>query len=178
MKSQSLLLIPIYLLLGIIVCCSKETLKEEDNVSSELNKDIAIQVLKNTNVLRKEKGLTELSQNEEMDKLATYHSENMVSEGFFDHVDTQGNSPSSRADLFGYKWSTIGENIAKIPWFENVISCGDTRSKDAIAQCVVDGWKNSPGHYRNIIGDYTELGVGVVFSQDSMVYFTQVFRTP
>ena len=63
------------------------------------------------------------------------------------------------------------------PWFENVSSCGDTRRAEAIAECVVEGWKNSPGHYANMIGDFVELGVGVAFTKDSVAYFTQVFRT-
>ena len=25
---------------------------------------------------------------------------------------------------------------------------------------VVEAWRNSPGHYKNMIGDYTHIGVG------------------
>tara|TARA_B100000780_G_C21024363_1_gene410604 strand:- start:779 stop:883 length:105 start_codon:yes stop_codon:yes gene_type:complete len=31
---------------------------------------------------------------------------------------------------------------------------GDTSSKDAIAECTVQGWKNSPPHYKKTLGDY------------------------
>jgi uncharacterized protein YkwD len=101
----------------------------------------------------------------------------MINFDFFSHTDHQGKSPSNRADDLNYAWTRIAENIAYTPWFENVTGCGDTRSAESIAECVVEGWKNSPGHFANMIGDFKELGVGVVFTKDSVAYFTQVFRT-
>ena len=100
----------------------------------------------------------------------------MITYDFFDHVDHEGKSPSERADDLDFVgvWREI-ENIGYIPWFENVIGCGDTQSAEAIAECVVEGWRNSPGHYTNMIGDFDELGVGVAFTQESTVYFYQVF---
>ena len=79
---------------------------------------------------------------------------------------------------FNPKMLRIAENIGQVPWFENVNGCGDTRSAEVISDCVVEGWRNSPGHYANMIGDFEELGVGVAFTKDSIAYFTQVFRTP
>ena len=40
---------------------------------------------------------------------------------------------------------------------------------------MVLGWKNSKPHYKNILGDYTYLGVGL-FDDSGMVYGTQNFR--
>ena len=144
--------------------------------SLTFNQDLALQILQKTNILRAEKGLEALIQDDEMDLLATVHSENMVQHEFFDHIDHQGKSPSGRADDLNYSWSRIAENIAFVPWGENILGCGDTRSIEALASCVVKGWENSPGHYANIIGDFKELGVGIAFDPDSIAYFTQVFR--
>jgi uncharacterized protein YkwD len=43
------------------------------------------------------------------------------------------------------------------------------------AREVVDGWLNSPGHRRNIEGDFRLTGIGIAKRSDGMVYFTQIF---
>ena len=70
----------------------------------------------------------------------------------------------------------ISENIAKIPWFVNVTGCGDTRSIEAFSDCMVRGWINSPPHRKNILGDYTFIGVGLFFDKKGIGYGTQNFR--
>ena len=37
----------------------------------------------------------------------------------------------------------VAENIAQVPWFENVNGCGDTRSAEAFASCMVEGGKTA-----------------------------------
>jgi uncharacterized protein YkwD len=163
--------------LTLFMACSKESASEESLESKDLKQLVAQKILLKTNTIRESQGLEEVIQDDEMDALATLHSENMITHEFFDHIDHQGKAPADRADDLNYSWSSIAENIAFVPWFENVGGCGDTRTAESLAECVVEGWKNSPGHYTNMIGDYKELGVGVAFTQDSIAYFTQVFRT-
>lgn len=43
------------------------------------------------------------------------------------------------------------------------------------ARAVVNGWLNSPGHRRNIEGDYTLTGIGTATAADGTIYFTQIF---
>ena len=160
-----------------LISCEKESSEVLDTELS-LKQQIAQKILAKTNTIREDLGLSRLQQNDNMDKLAEIHSMNMVSFDFFDHVDHENKSPSDRADDLNFSWSSIAENIGFVPWFENVTGCGDTRSAEAISQCVVEGWRNSPGHYANMVGDFNELGVGVAFTQDSIAYFTQVFRIP
>ena len=168
---------PFIILTFLLISCEKETSEVLDTELS-LKQQIAQKILKKTNAIREDLGLSELQQNNDMDELAELHSINMVSFDFFDHVDHENKSPSDRADDLNFSWSSIAENIGFVPWFENVTGCGDTRSAEAISQCVVEGWRNSPGHYANMIGEFNELGVGVAFTQDSIAYFTQVFRIP
>jgi len=119
-----------------------------------------------------------------LNRLAQYHSDNMVAKAFYSHVDPEGLNPVSRAEKLGIQaWRRVGntfigiaENIAQVPWFENVSTCGDTRSAEALAECMVEGWKNSPPHYKNIMGDYVYLGVGIQFDKNKMGFGTQVFR--
>lgn len=43
------------------------------------------------------------------------------------------------------------------------------------AREVVKGWLNSPGHKRNIEGDYRYTGIGYYRDQRGVIYFTQIF---
>lgn len=141
-------------------------------------------IFEKTNALRVEKGLPELVLLDSLMDLAQFHSENMVNHGFYAHIDHLGRNPIERAEKFnvkawvrkGNRFSGIAENIAQTPWFENVKGCGDTRTEENLAQCMVNGWKNSPPHYKNILGDHTYLGVGLYFDEKGMGFGTQNFR--
>jgi uncharacterized protein YkwD len=43
------------------------------------------------------------------------------------------------------------------------------------AKEVVEGWLNSPGHKRNIEGDFTLTGIGVAKNNKGIIYYTQIF---
>ncbi len=40
---------------------------------------------------------------------------------------------------------------------------------------VVNGWLHSPGHRKNIEGDYNLTGIGVAQNNQGVIYFTQIF---
>lgn len=152
--------------------------------SQQNQKAIAQLIFKKTNELRQAKGLKAFKKLDSLDFLAQYHSDNMVLEKFYSHTDHDGLNPVERAEKLniqawrreGNRFIGIAENIAQAPWFENVTGCGDTRSNEAIAECLVQGWKNSPPHYKNILGSYIYLGVGIRFDSDQMGFATQNFR--
>ncbi len=147
-------------------------------------REIAVLIFKKTNALRTAKGLEPFKALDSLDYTAQYHSDNMVKKNFYAHVDPEGLTPVTRAEKLGVlAWRTegnrrigIGENIAQVPWFSNVNGCGDTQSAEAFADCMVNGWKNSPPHYKNIMSDYEFLGVGIAFDEKGMGYGTQNFR--
>jgi len=43
------------------------------------------------------------------------------------------------------------------------------------AREVVDGWLHSPGHKRNIEGDFIFTGIGHARDKKGDIYFTQIF---
>ena len=114
--------------------------------------EISQLIFEKTNALRLAKGKTPFKPLDSLNRLAQYHSDNMVAKAFYSHVDPEGLNPVSRAEKLGIQaWRRVGntfigiaENIAQVPWFENVSTCGDTRSAEALAECMVEGWKNSP----------------------------------
>ena len=177
--------ISFFLLLSLHIGCENDSfstaadnLDLNSEIDSSLQQIITQKIFEKTNAIRTSRGLSELAQNDDMDQLAQLHSDNMVEHNFYDHVDHQGKSPSQRADDLNFEWRRIAENIAQVPWHENVLKCGNTKSAELISECVVEGWRNSPGHYANMIGEFDQLGVGVAFTNDSIAYFTQVFRVP
>ena len=177
--------ISFFLLLSLHIGCENDSIRTAaDNadlnseIDSTLKQIITQKIFEKTNAIRTSRGLSELTQNDDMDQLAQLHSDNMVEHNFYSHVDHQGKSPTQRADDLNFEWRRIAENIAQVPWHENVLKCGNTKSAELISECVVEGWRNSPGHYENMIGEFNQLGVGVSFTNDSIAYFTQVFRVP
>ena len=142
------------------------------------------QIFDKTNALRTEKGLPELQWNSDLMFLAQTHSENMVNHQFYAHTDHLGRSVIQRAEAMGIQdWVEqdnlmigISENIAQVPQYIRVSDCGDTRTDEAYSSCMVDGWRDSPPHYANILGDFTELGVGLAFDERGMGFGTLNFR--
>ena len=142
-------------------------------------------IFKETNALRVAKGLPKLHRNDSLMNLAQWHSENMVRYDFYDHIDHKTRGPVERAEERGVtawrregnRFIGISENIGMVPWFENVAGCGDTRSEEVFAQCMVNGWKKSKPHYKNIMDKKsTFLGIGLVFDKDGKGFATQNFR--
>ncbi|HEY9864603.1 MAG TPA: CAP domain-containing protein [Candidatus Obscuribacterales bacterium] len=60
-------------------------------------------------------------------------------------------------------WREIGENVAFNSGYSNP-------GKEA-----VEGWIESPGHQRNMVGNYDFTGVGIVRNAKGEYYFTQIF---
>jgi uncharacterized protein YkwD len=106
------------------------------------------------NRVRAEKGLPLLKENPKLRKAAANHSTAMVSEGFFGHTSSNGDTFVDRILGAGYAkrtdgWS-LGENLA---W-----GTGDLSSPAGL----MDAWMNSAGHKANIVKKaYREIGIGI-----------------
>jgi uncharacterized protein YkwD len=101
-----------------------------------------------TNLERAKFDLSTLSGNAGLDEIAQRRLDDMFAKQYFEHISPAGESASSEAEIVGYEYINIGENIA-LGNFED----------DA---AVVLAWMESPGHRANILGlKFTELGVAV-----------------
>jgi uncharacterized protein YkwD len=103
-------------------------------------------------------GLQDLSLDETLQQIARNHSDDMLARHFFDHVNPDGLAPADRIAL-GHRRlvGLTGENI----WMGSGYDARDARK---IAELIVKGWMESPGHRANILRpEYTHLGVGVSF---------------
>jgi uncharacterized protein YkwD len=100
------------------------------------------------NVERDAAGLRPLKANARLARAARGHAADMDRRDYFEHVSPGGASFDDRVSARGYRWSTVGENIA----------AGQTTPRD-----VVRAWIRSKGHCQNIMSRaYTEIGVGAV----------------
>lgn len=122
-------------------------------------------IFKLVNRERERAGLGDLQWDEKAATVARRYAARMADEGFFDHVDPDGNTAIQRASRSGLKhWSRIGENL-----FE----CDPTRGFTSLA---VRGWMQSPTHRQNILdANWTAGGVGMAEARDGTIYVVQIF---
>jgi uncharacterized protein YkwD len=99
--------------------------------------------------------------NHALDAAALSHSQYMAQVRWFHHQQKNGSVVGDRALRAGYRWRTIGENIA---------------SGQRTASEAVEGWLDSPGHCANIMNAaFVEMGVGyAVNPARGTLYWTQV----
>ena len=114
---------------------------------------------------RQRRGLSPLSWDGSLVRLARYHSQNMARGGYLSHVDRDGLDLRARAQALGlHGWRTIGENIAY------------NQGYDDPTAFAVERWMVSEKHRENAMsGDYTHAAVGIARASDGTYYFTQVF---
>ncbi len=143
------------------------------------------------NEQRQSYGLSPLSFDSNLAHVARGHSEDMGQRNFFDHINPDGLDPTARGQLEGYScykdygsyYSTgIAENIFEMHtyseiWYTNGIETSrDYYSATQIANEVVTGWMNSPGHRQNILtATYDREGIGVAITTDGRIYVTENF---
>lgn len=125
------------------------------STAPKLEDDILILI----NKYRKSKGLPALTDNLVIQQEARRHSMAMASKRIeFGHDGFNIRSKIITSKVPGT--NAVAENVAY----------GSQTAKE-----VVDGWINSPGHKKNIEGNYKLTGIGVARGEDSRLYFTQIF---
>jgi uncharacterized protein YkwD len=123
--------------------------------SDGLNDD----VLKYTNQFRKSKHLPSLEMREDLNAIAQKHSEYMAKgERKFGHDGF--NQREAEVQKIIQPFSEMAENVAY----------GATTGKE-----VVEMWKDSPGHRKNMLGNYKYMGIGTDSDGHGTIYFTAIF---
>ena len=122
------------------------------------------EVIRLINVERTKRGLSALSTNWQLSRVARYKSQDMINKNYFSHTSPTYGSPFNMMESFGLKFSAAAENIAY---------------GQRTPQEVVTAWMNSPGHRANILSAaYTQTGVGAAKKADGTLYWTQMFMKP
>ena len=115
-------------------------------------------VLELTNAERAKQGLSPLTLDTELSKVARIKSQDMKDNNYFSHTSPTYGSPFDMMQKYGISYSYAAENIAQ----------GQTTPEE-----VVKAWMNSQGHRENIMNaNYTHIGIGYVADGN---YWTQMF---
>jgi uncharacterized protein YkwD len=69
----------------------------------------------------------------------------------------------------------IGEKLPLRAGAENVAS---STGYENPARTVVEGWKTSPGHRKNMLGDFALTGIGIAQREQRSYFITQIFLKP
>lgn len=126
------------------------------NVSS-----YAQQVADLVNEERSKAGLSSLTMNASLSRVAQAKAEDMRDKNYFSHTSPTYGSPFDMMKQFGISYSAAGENIAK-----------GQRSPES----VMTAWMNSQGHRANILNSsYEQIGVGYCTDANGNTYWVQMF---
>jgi uncharacterized protein YkwD len=138
------------------------------NPTTSLEDQYADQLFNKINEVRTSRGLPALVRDTSIDGLCNDHNIGMVNRSTpggalsSDHDNVQ-----ARADvLFAAGFISYGENTAVIRGYASSVVTNE----------FTEGWVTSPGHFANIIGNYTHTGIAVnVDARDGSVFATQIF---
>lgn len=137
-------------------------------------------------------GLPALGWEDALNRIARYHSEDMATRDYFNHVSPDGETFSDRYKKFGYNCSrqvgmTVymgGENLLVnnvSDYYNYDEKTGDILeyhflSLEELAANALSGWMGSPEHKENILFPYFQKeGIGVYVTDDGKVYITENF---
>ena len=132
-----------------------------------------IAIVELTNAFRRSEKLADVRPNAQLTLAARLFAEYLAKTGQFAH-EADGRQPADRAKAAGYAYCVVAENLAL-----NLDSRGFTTA--ALAGQAVEGWKNSPGHRRNMLLEHVvETGVAVARAPDRDPKFlsVQLFGRP
>jgi hypothetical protein len=129
-------------------------------------------IVEMTNAFRKENHLGQVKPNAELSRVARAYAEFLAKSKRFSHT-ADGRQPADRIKAAGYASCQVAENLA---------SRQDSRGFETrqLAGEAIEGWKNSPGHRKNMLLPHvTEMGVAVAKANGAQKYLSvQLFARP
>jgi len=166
-----------YFLLSAVVGCdslpnireiqsSKPTATASPNTGSQTSPSNSLNALEKSidqqvNEYRKSRNLPPLTLDDRISEQAKIHSQAMANGKVpFSH---EGFEQRVKAIAKSINYRSSAENVAFNQGFSDP------------ATQAVQGWLKSPGHLKNIEGDFDLTGVGVIKNAQGEFYFTQIF---
>jgi hypothetical protein len=129
-------------------------------------------IVEMTNAFRQENHLGPVKPNAELTKAARAYAALLATSKRFSHT-ADGRRPTDRIKAAGYAACQVAENLAS-----NLDSRGFATRR--LAREVIEGWKDSPGHRKNMLLPHvTEMGVAVAKANGEQKYLSvQLFGRP
>jgi uncharacterized protein YkwD len=149
------------------------TIRPDTGASSPARSDKSLsdRLFDAVNDYRLSQGAQPVQRHAGLDRLAQAHCEYLRSHrGTFSlygknvsHYGFDGRAVAARE---AYQMSSVSENVAAANYPGN--------NSSAI---IVELWKQSKDHHKNMVDDWNCSGMGVVVDSDGMVFATQIFAT-
>jgi len=135
----------------------------DSKISESKIADLRSKVVSAHNRARTEAKLRTLEVNERLDAAAQSHARHMAARRTMTHKGVRGSRPFDRIKAQGSNYRRAGENVAAGPWkFEQLMKI----------------WLESPPHKRNILGGFSQIGVGCAIAEDGKPYWCVTFGLP
>ena len=153
---------------------SDDSIKKLDNGTYINHKNVGLEMLKLVNAERKRLGKSQLKWSDKLYELSRVRAEEIRDNGHIRFFAANGDVLKHVRDDKGKSWVTVfdktefsrrgvGENLAGFTLPRNIYKAF---SEKTIAEILYNQWRNSPGHYANMIADaYTEFGFDMSYSQ-------------
>jgi uncharacterized protein YkwD len=132
-------------------------------ITPEELEDLRDEVVAAHNAIRAGAKLKKLTVDRKLTSAAQAHAEDMAARRTMSHTGGDGSKPSERVKARGYRYFRTGENVA-----------AGRLSVDR----VMKGWMESPPHKRNILGGFSEIGVGCAVDEVGRRYWCVNFGLP
>lgn len=131
----------------------------------------ARQAVDATNEFRAEHKLEPLETSDALSSSAREFAAYMARTGNYGH-QADGRTPAGRAKAHGYAYCSVAENIA---W----ISSRRAFLTAQLARGLVEGWKRSPEHRKNMLRpELTQTGVAIARAESGRYYAVQMLGRP
>ncbi len=139
------------------------SIRPDGSITSRLHQEV--------NAYRLSRGEKELKRHAGLDRLAQEHCEYLRQHrGTFSlngknvsHIGFDARAIMARER---YQMSSVSENVA-----------ASSKVPGSSTQRIIELWKNSKDHHKNMLDDWTVTGVGLVVDSDGMIFATQLFAT-
>ncbi|KAJ8552185.1 hypothetical protein ON010_g10361 [Phytophthora cinnamomi] len=124
--------------------------------------DYLASMLERVNQERATKNLPPLRMHSMLQAAAQRQADDMAANNFISHQGSDGSKMAQRTVEAGFTGGAVAENVA---------------AGQKTVSAVVDSWMKSPGHRRNILGNYTVFGAAYAYNRTSKYKhsWTQVF---
>ncbi|MFI5203847.1 MAG: CAP domain-containing protein [Flavobacteriales bacterium] len=143
-------------------------------------------ILDEVNKIRKKAKVDSLEIDTLLNRPSADHARYMAQNKKITHYQNAANkkTPKNRTDFYGAHFAVVGENV-QFTHSTLILEALDKKKKDKeltyqnLAYALVQNWKNSPPHYKNMIDpNFKTTTTSVSVGADGNIYACQLFGSP
>ncbi len=125
--------------------------------------DLRDRIVEAHNRIRTDERLNKLSTSKKLNAAAQAHAMDMAKHRKMSHRGSRGSTLTDRIKAKDYRYRRAGENVA---------------AGRFTIERLMKGWMDSPPHKKNILGGFSQIGVGCAIDEDGKRYWCVNFGLP